>query len=216
MQSATSQGMTTPQVDNGRAPKARRAKVDPARRAAFEQLCEEVEEQRQAAWIELKAAKYASWKGAAKRFKGLSDELRLRIEMRNIFAEENGYAVSFTRHGETFSRRFYGKTEATLDAAVEFRDKALKVLGELRDRAVPARVLKTLRLPAAVPNIYHSGKAYVAHLGKGKTQTFSFAYVAEEDAYAMAIASLEENLRTKAAKGRPPGKNARGCGTAAA
>lgn len=114
-----------------------------ARKAAFRELLDRTAAATKAATAARSADKYKQWKGAAKRFKGLSEALRVQIESRNIYSVEGGYAVSFTRDGETFARSFQGHTEESLSAAIKFRDEALKILGE-RPSNIPVRVLKAL------------------------------------------------------------------------
>jgi len=174
---------------------------DRSMKTAFRELFNRAAEEAKASRIERRAEKYKQWQGAAKRFKGLSEALRLKIESRNIHVKEDGYMVSFMRRGETFNRHFQGVTDQSLSAAIKFRDEALKILGEPRI-SVPAHVLKALGLSAPVPGITRdaTNSLYVpATDGKrtGVRQRFSFEFLKEEDAYAAAIECVEARLKSK-------------------
>ena len=172
--------------------------ADRARKIAFQELYNRAVEESKAAQAKRRAKKYEPWQGAARRFKGLSERLRLQTELRNITLDDGGYGVSFMRRGETFKRYFAGLTEERLSAAVRFRDEALKVLGGTRSQSIPPRVLQALGLSVPVPGIARNApaSAYVVRCkdmdGSKKSRNFSFAHLAEEDAYAAAIEFLEE------------------------
>ncbi len=169
---------------------------------AFQELCNRAAEEAKAARTERRAAKYKHWQGAAKRFKGLSEALRLKIETRNIHLDEDGYMVKFMRRGETFERHFPAVTDEGFSAAIKFRDEALKILGETNN-SIPAQVLKALGLSAPVPGIFrdaaNSTYAVSATDAKGARmrQKFSFKFLKEEDAYAAAIVCVEARLKSK-------------------
>jgi hypothetical protein len=173
-----------------------------AMKSAFEQLSARYEKENQAFVARRRAEKYSQWLGAAKRFRGLSEALRLRIACRNIHADPHGYEVAFMRKGESFKRRFSGTSEESLSAAIRFRDEALKILGE-NFTDVPDRVLKALCLSLPVPGISRlpESSSYCVSAGpprKGSgAKHFSFKYIPEEDAYAAAIECLETSLKKK-------------------
>jgi hypothetical protein len=182
----------------------KRATVDSDRsmKIAFRELFNRAAEEAKAARIERRAEKYKQWQSAAKRFKGLSEALRLKIESRNIHVKEDGYMVSFMRRGETFNRHFRGVTDQSLSAAIKFRDEALKILGEPHT-SVPAQILKALGLSAPVPGISRdaANSTYVVTTPDAKRasvrQKFSFELLKEEDAYAAAIECVEARLKSK-------------------
>jgi hypothetical protein len=169
---------------------------------AFRELVQRSHEQIKAARDRSRAEKDRQWQGAAKRFKGLSEALKLRLESRNIDMARSGYKVRFRRDGKIFRRSFHGLSEESLSAAVKFRDEALKILGE-NHQAVPAHVLKALGLSLPVPGISRmaaksSYKVTNSCVAKSPKQTdFSFKFLAEEDAYAAAIECLEAGLKSK-------------------
>ena len=180
--------------------KTKTRSTSPARdamKSAFRQLSARYEKENQAIRARRRAEKYSQWLGAAKRFKGLSEALQLRIACRNIQTQPDGYTVSFMRNGETFSRSFAGATEESLSAAIRFRDEALEILGESFSE-IPERVLKSLGLSAPVPGISRStGKSLysVQDAKLQKRRSFSFTYLPEEDAYAAAIECLEAGVK---------------------
>ncbi len=148
------------------------------------------------------AKRHAHMLGAAKRFTGLSEELQLRMEVRNISAKPEGYLVQFQRGGQRFTRWFHGLSDESLSVAIEFRDEAEGIFGDWARNAVPAHILSLLRLPAAVRGI-HRDPLNLSHdvlykdaAGKTRTRAFCFKHVPEEDAYASAIAFLEETVAT--------------------
>jgi hypothetical protein len=182
----------------------KRATVDSDRTMtiAFRELFNRAAEEAKAARTERRAEKYKQWQGAAKRFKGLSEALRLKIESRNIHVTQDGYMVKFMRRGESFQRHFSGLTDQSLSAAIKFRDEALKILGELYN-SVPAQVLKALGLSAPVPGITRDAgnSTYVVAVPNAKSarlqQKFPFEFLKEEDAYAAAIECVEARLKSK-------------------
>jgi hypothetical protein len=194
--------MKTSSTQTGTSEKRSTVDADRARKIAFQELFNRAAEEAKTARTRRRAEKYKQWQGAAKRFKGLSEALRLRIESRNIHAKEDGYVVSFMRRGETFARNFSGITDESLSAAIKFRDEALKVLGENR-HSVPAHVLKALGLSAPVPGISRNaaGSAYCLSRENSKRadmpQEFPFEFLKEEDAYAAAIECVEACLKSK-------------------
>jgi hypothetical protein len=171
--------------------------ADRAMKIAFQDLYDRAAEEAKTARTRRRAEKYKQWQGAAKRFKGLSEALRLRIESRNIQVKEDGYLVSFMRRGEIFERRFSGITDESLSAAIKFRDEALKILGE-KSNSVPAHVLKALGLSAPVPGISRNAAGSAYRLSGGDSpQEFPFEFLKEEDAYAAAIECVEAALKSK-------------------
>lgn len=172
-----------------------------AKRIALQKLMERSAADCKAIRDKRRAKPYEPWRGAAARFKGLGEALMAQIQLRNISRDKEGYTVSIMRRGKSFGRYFGGLSDETLAMAVQFRDEALKILGEARANTIPARVLKALALPAHVPGISRdtARSAYsVNHTnakGKQISRLFSFVHVPEEDAYAVAIEFLEGTLK---------------------
>jgi hypothetical protein len=191
--------MTTKLAGEKHTTKRPSSRSDDKLRVAFKDLCRQATEKDKAERAERQAAELARFRGAAKRFKGLSEGLQTQLELRNIYITDAGCKVIFQRDGETFTRDFRGGTEEKLAAAIEFRDEALKLLGESARKSVPDRVLKALGLPAPVPGIlrHRAESVYVVRGKDGTRHRFSYRHLAEEDAYAAAIACLEADLASK-------------------
>jgi hypothetical protein len=176
--------------------------ADHAMKIAFQQLLDRAREEGEAARMKRRAEKYKQWQGAAKRFKGLSEALRLTIESRNIQAKEDGYLVNFTRGGRPFRRLFRGLGDESLSTAIKFRDEAEKILGETR-KPIPSHILKAFGLSAPVPGIRRdtTDAAYVVSHEDAKRvgmpAIFPFDLLKEEDAYAAAIEFAEASLKSK-------------------
>ena len=122
------------------------------------------------------------------------------------------------RDGKIFSRHFNDLSDEGLAAAVQFRDEAVKILGEGRANDVPERVLNALGLSAPVFSIFRDepNSSYNVNFKNAKGATaaraFPFLYVAEEDAYAKAIEFLEGTLkpRSQMARARRARKTVKG------
>jgi hypothetical protein len=144
--------------------------------------------------------RFALMRGAAKRFTGLSEELWMRMELRSISAKPGGFLVQFFRAGKRFDRWFPGTSDESLAAAIDFRDEAEQILGGRARNAIPAGVLSLLRLPAPVRGIHRDprdlsyGVVYKDAKGETRSRDFCFKHVPEEDAYASAIAFLEQTV----------------------
>jgi hypothetical protein len=175
--------------------------ADHAMKIAFQELLDRTREEAQAARRKRRAEKYKQWQGAAKRFKGLSESLRLRIESRNIHVKPDGYEVNFMRGGESFRRMFRGVGDESLSAAIKFRDEVEKIVGD-KYRPIPSHVLKALGLSRPVPGISRNaeGTAYVVGTDEAKRagvpREFPFEFLKEEDSYAAAIECVE-NVKRK-------------------
>jgi hypothetical protein len=185
---------------------SKKASTPDANRAmeiAFRELFDQAAAEAKAARARRRAEKYKQWQGAAKRFKGLSEALRLKIESTNIQVKENRYEVRFMRHGKMFARRFPGLTDESLSAAIKFRDEAVKILGETKKNPVSAHVLKALGLSAPVPYISRdaAGTRFILRVAvakqRGVPEEFPFEFLKEEDAYAAAIECVEAGLKSK-------------------
>jgi hypothetical protein len=193
--------MKMPSTQTKTSEKRSTADADHAMKVAFRDLLSRTAEEAKAARTSRRAERFKQWQGAAKRFKGLSEALRLKIESRNIHVNENGYGVSFMRRGETFGRYFHGLTEESLSAAIKFRDEALKIFGETHN-SIPAHVLEALDLPVAVPGISRDAAGSVYGVSTrdakkaGMPPKFPFEFLKEEDAYAAAIECVEAGLKS--------------------
>jgi hypothetical protein len=194
--------MKTSSAKNKTSKKRSTADADHAMKIAFEELRNRADAENKAARQKQRAEKWKKWQGAAKRFKGLSEALRLEVESRNIQVQNGGYRVRFLRRGETFTGHFPGVTDESLAKAIRFRDEATKILGE-RSNSIPSRVLNALGLPAPVPGIIRkpTQSAYMVLMRNGgkavRRQRFSFEFLTEEDAYAAAIECVEAQLKSK-------------------
>ncbi|CAA9234064.1 MAG: hypothetical protein AVDCRST_MAG42-1296 [uncultured Chthoniobacterales bacterium] len=114
-------------------------------------------------------------------------------EFTNIRVLPSGYQVSLTRAKIEFSRHFAGHSEASLEAALRFRDKALRELPKKRLNPVPRKVLAALGLDAEVVGVFrHPRRSFyqVAYRegGRLRARSFSWKKVDEAAAYSAAIA----------------------------
>ena len=101
--------------------KASKVDAEQAMKTAFQQLCHRVAEESKAAREKRQAEKFKQWQGAAKRFKGLSDALRLQMECRNIYTAKDGFTVSFltkTLRRPSALPRFFASTSGVKPAWV--------------------------------------------------------------------------------------------------
>ncbi len=121
----------------------------------------------------------------------------LVTEFTNIRVLPSGYQVSVTRAKIEFSRHFAGHSDASLNAAVRFRDKALRELPPKRINPVPRKVLAALGLDREVVGVYrHPTRPFYQvsfrENGKWRMRSFSWKKRDEADAYAAAVAFREE------------------------
>src|SRR5688572_12736830 len=75
------------------------------------------------------------------------------IEFANIRVLPSGYQVTVTRSKIEFSRHFAGHSEASLQAALRFRDKALRELPPKRLNPIPRTVLAAVGLKTETPGV---------------------------------------------------------------
>ena len=121
-------------------------------------------------------------------------------EFTNIRVLPSGYQVSVTRAKIEFSRHFAGHSDASLNAAVRFRDKALRELPPKRINPVPREVLAAVGLDREVVGVFrHPRRSFYQvsfrEKGKWRTRSFSWNKRDEADAYANAVAFREELVR---------------------
>ena len=114
-------------------------------------------------------------------------------EFTNIRVLPSGYQVCVTRAKIEFSRHFAGHSDASLKAALRFRDKALRELPKKRLNPVPRKVLAALGLDAEVVGVFRHPRRSFYQVsfregGRWRARTFSWKTVNEADAYAAAIA----------------------------
>ena len=98
-----------------------------------------------------------------------------------------------TRAKIEFSRHFAGHSDASLKAALRFRDKALRELPKKRLNPVPRKVLAALGLDAEVVGVFRHPRRSFYQVsfregGRWRARTFSWRTVDEADAYAAALA----------------------------
>ena len=114
-------------------------------------------------------------------------------EFTNIRVLPSGYQVTVTRAKIEFSRHFAGHSDASLEAALRFRDKTLRELPSKRLNPVPRKVLAAVGLQTEAVGVSRHPQrsfyqvAYRDH-GRMRTRTFSWRNLPEAAAYAAAIA----------------------------
>ena len=123
----------------------------------------------------------------------------------NIRVLPSGYQVSVTRAKIEFSRHFAGHSDASLQAALRFRDKALRELPTKRVNPVPRKVLTALGLESEVVGVFrHTSRSFyqVTYRDGAQTRsrTFSWKKVGETEAYAAAIAFRAAQVRASRSK----------------
>src|SRR5450432_1387502 len=79
-------------------------------------------------------------------------------EFSNIRVLPSGYQVCVTRAKIEFSRHFAGHSDASLKAALRFRDKVLRELPKKRLNPVPRKVLAALGLDEQVVGVFRHPK----------------------------------------------------------
>ena len=114
-------------------------------------------------------------------------------EFTNIRVLPSGYQVCVTRAKIEFSRHFAGHSDASLKAALRFRDKTLRELPKKRLNPVPRKVLAAVGIEAEVVGVFrHPRRSFyqVSYRdgGRWRARTFSWNKVGEPAAYAAAIA----------------------------
>ena len=114
-------------------------------------------------------------------------------EFTNIRVLPSGYQVTLTRAKIEFSRHFAGHSDASLAAALKFRDKALRELPQKRLNPVPRAVLKAVGLEHEAVGVFRHPRRQFYQVGfkeKGhlRMRTFSWKKRPEADAYAAAVA----------------------------
>ncbi len=144
------------------------------------------------------AAAWAKWRGAAKRFQGIGEQLEAKQGLRHIRLHSGGFQVVFDNSNNYLSRCFSGRDEASLERAIRFRDEEARKRAGVRKNRVPEKVLRTLGLDEEVIGIKRlpSRSVYRIHYkepgGRRVTKQFYFRRVPEVDAYAAAIDFLRE------------------------
>lgn len=121
-------------------------------------------------------------------------------EFTNIRVLPSGYQVAVTRAKIEFSRHFAGHSDASLKAALRFRDKALRELPTKRVNPVPRKVLAALGLDREVVGVFrHTHRSFYQVMyrdgARTRARTFSWKKVGEADAYAAAIAFRAAQVR---------------------
>ena len=122
-----------------------------------------------------------------------SRPVNLVTEFTNIRVLPSGYQVSVTRAKIEFSRHFAGHSDASLQAALRFRDKVLRELPTKRLNPVPRKVLAAVGVNAEVVGVFRHPKRSFYQVsyrdgGRMRSRTFSWKKVSEAEAYAAAIA----------------------------
>lgn len=123
--------------------------------------------------------------------------MRAREELLHIRLHTSGFQVVLNRKGNYVSRFFHGFGEDSLKAAMDFRDKLFTDLPTRRSNTIPPEVLSALGLSAPVRGIQRLPSRSVYRVrfrvnGKRNLRGFYFRRVSEVEAYAAAIAFLEE------------------------
>ena len=121
-------------------------------------------------------------------------------EFTNIRVLPSGYQVTVTRAKIEFSRHFAGHSDASLKAALRFRDKALRELPTKRLNPVPRKVLAAVGLETEVVGVFRHPKRMFYQVtyrdgDRTRARTFSWRNVAEAEAYAAAIAFRASQVR---------------------
>ena len=115
------------------------------------------------------------------------------VEFTNIRVLPSGYQVTLTRSKIEFSRHFAGHSEASLEAALRFRDKALRELPPKRLNPVPRAVLAAVGRETETPGVCRNPQKSFYQVsyredGRLRSRTFSYKRVKEAEAYAAALA----------------------------
>ena len=119
----------------------------------------------------------------------------------NIRVLPSGYQVTLTRGGNEFSRHFAGHSENSLQAALRFRDKALRELPSKRINAIPRQVLAAVGRTEAVVGVSRTPSRSIYQVSfrekdKWKGRAFGWGRMrTEADAYAAAVAFREQVVR---------------------
>lgn len=128
-------------------------------------------------------------------------------EFTNIRVLPSGYQVVMTRAKIQFSRHFAGHSDASLEAALRFRDKVLRELPSKRLNRVPRKVLAALGLAAEVIGVARTPQRSFYQVGyrdrgRKRMRSFSWKKVPEAEAYAAAIAFRAAQVRASRGKGK--------------
>ena len=121
-------------------------------------------------------------------------------EFTNIRVLPSGYQVTVTRAKIEFSRHFAGHSDASLKAALRFRDKVLRELPTKRLNPVPRKVLAAVGVDTEVVGVFRHPKRMFYQVmyrdgGRMRARTFSWRKMKEADAYAEAIAFRARQVR---------------------
>jgi len=128
-------------------------------------------------------------------------------DFKNIRVLPSGYQVALVRSGNEFSRHFAGHSAQSWQAAVRFRDQALRELPDKRINKVPRRVLSALHLTRPVVGVFrHPGRTFyhVTYHDKDRSRGKAFSWGklrSETEAYAAAIAFRKKSIRGLPVKG---------------
>lgn len=123
-------------------------------------------------------------------------------EFRNIRVTNDGFQVVFTRARIELRKYFAGHSPESLQAALKFRDRALKEIPNKRLNIIPRRVLKALGFKAPVVGVFrptgrhHYSVTYTDRDGRKRTRAFTWYHEDEEvTAYSKAVAFRKKTLR---------------------
>ena len=137
---------------------------------------------------------------------------RAITEFKNIRLLPSGYQVSLVRAGIEFSRHFAGHSEQSHQAAIRFRDKALRDLPPKRLNKIPPRVLAAAGLTVPMVGVFrHPTRSmyqvgYRDEAGRQRNRAFSWnAKKGEAEAFAAAVAFRKEMIKGKAKSRKIPG-----------
>ena len=145
-----------------------------------------------------KAHTHSSMKSAAARSK--RSNFKPVTEFTNIRVLPSGYQVAITRAKNEFSRHFAGHSDASLKAALRFRDKVLRELPTKRINPVPRKVLAAVGLQSEVVGVFRHPKRMFYQVmykdrGRVRARTFSWKNRNEAEAYAAAVAFRAGQVR---------------------
>ena len=121
-------------------------------------------------------------------------------EFTNIRVLPSGYQVAVTRAKNEFSRHFAGHSDASLEAALRFRDKVLRQLPTKRLHPVPRKVLAAVGRDTEVVGVFrHPNRMFYQvtyrDQGRMRMRTFSWKKRPEAEAYAAAVAFRMQQVR---------------------
>ena len=121
-------------------------------------------------------------------------------EFTNIRVLPSGYQVAVTRAKNEFSRHFAGHSDASLEAALRFRDKVLRELPTKRLNPVPRKVLAAVGRDIEVVGVFrHTNRMFYQvtyrDQGRMRMRTFSWKKRPEAEAYAEAVAFRMQQVR---------------------